>query len=302
MFNDKVILVIGFSRGGTNILWNILQSHPKVCAPKYKLGSILSYSKNLKFGRFYFRLKKYGLAYSFLSKKIVDYQLYKYKLENLNDQNNKYKSEVDLYSKNEVSNSALCLKSVDGDVYLTNELLDIYPDMHIIFLLRNGYAIANGHKRRGRNINKTAELYCEIGKKMDELSGKTPNTISIKFEDILSDPFLISEQLYRFTSIKPEKLTKLRLKSKKILHQDNSHDVKHGEEDHKYWFSKEEIKHFIDPGINNKQIAELSRPEIYIFTSIASEQLRSFGYENNLIQFEIKDIKIFFKSIKLYCN
>ena len=31
MKNQKVIVVNGISRGGTNILWNMIQSHPAVC-------------------------------------------------------------------------------------------------------------------------------------------------------------------------------------------------------------------------------------------------------------------------------
>ena len=122
MFNKKVILVVGFSRGGTNILWNILQSHPEICAPRHEIGPILTYSEHLKFGRFYARLKKYGLSKTFIVKKLVDYQLYRYKMENFIDQNNKYKYENELYSRVEVANASLCLKSVDRDVFLTDYL------------------------------------------------------------------------------------------------------------------------------------------------------------------------------------
>ena len=114
---------------------------------------------------------------------------------------------------------------------------------------------------------------------MVELTKKHPNVTSVRFEDVITDPFAISERLYKFTSVKPEILSKLRFKSKKILNQDNIHKVKYGEEARKYWFSKGETYKFLDPTINNKQIDKVSRSEFDIFNSIASEQLKSFGYE-----------------------
>lgn len=273
-----MILIAGFSRGGTNILWNILQSHPQICAPKHETGVLLNYSDHLIFGKLCASARKVDMASSLLMKKLIDFQLYKYKMNTLTDENNKYRSENVLYSKKEVSEAAFCLKSVDDDIFLTDELLSIYPSMSIIFLTRNGYALANGHKRRNNSIEATANLYCRIGKKMGDLLKKHEKSLIINFENILKDPFIVSEKLYRFISVTPTSIPKLRFKSKKIIRHENVHEVQYGEENRKYWFDKEETASFLDPEINKKQIAHLSSSEIKVFNSIAESQLKKFGY------------------------
>jgi hypothetical protein len=279
MYNKHVVLIVGYSKGGTNILWNILQSHPKITAPANETGPILSYNRHLKFGRLYARLKKLKLADNFVARRLVDFQLYNYKLRTIRRDENRYKSEFEIYSKNEVKKSTLCLKSVDDDIFLTEDLLRIYPEMHIICLTRNGYALLNGHKRRGNSIHNVANLYCRVGEKMKEVSERHHNVTFVKFEDILEDPFKVSETLYTFMSLEPTSLKKLRFKSKKILGRNSNHIIKFGKEAQKYWIDKTELPQVIDASINDRQIAELSESDISKFNRIAACQLRDFGYE-----------------------
>ena len=43
MKNKKVIVIYGFQRGDTNIVYNIFQSHPLVCSPNdLETGEIIS--------------------------------------------------------------------------------------------------------------------------------------------------------------------------------------------------------------------------------------------------------------------
>lgn len=279
MFNKKTILLSGYSRGGTNIVWNIFQSHPLICAPQHETGAIFRYPEHLKFCYFIRLAKKLGLIHTRGSRRIIDYQLYRYKMENMHKPENKYKYEDEVYTAEEVANSVFCLKSVDKDIFLTDLLLDVYPDMYIVFLVRNGYAIAEGHVRRGKSIKESAENYVSIGRYMETFKMESDRCIIVKFEDILEDAFKVSHDLFKFVQLKPEKLEKIRLKSKKVIKKNDVHETPYGKNDEKYWFSSDQIPQILDPGINEKQISNLTADQIREFNDIAGEQLEKFGYK-----------------------
>lgn len=279
MFNKKVILICGYSRGGTNILWNILQSHPKICSTRHELGSIFKKTKYLKFSRFISIARKLGILHTSLTRFIIDYQLHRYKMETLWRRDNQFKTENNIYSREEVKNAALCLKSVDWDIHFTELLLEIYPDMYIIMLTRNGYAVANGHLRRGISIPETATLYKEIGRIMHSISHKHPKTFFVKFEDFIGKPFEIAEKLYQFTETEPSEIERLRLKSKIIVNEDKIQVPKFGEVNRKYWFGRDTVADLIDTEINQKQINQLSPDQIKEYNSIAADILTEFGYD-----------------------
>lgn len=279
MFNKKTILVSGFSRGGTNIVWNIMQSHPLVCAPEHETGAIFRYPEHLKFCHFIRIADKLGFLETHVSRHIIDYQLYRYKMKNLQKPENKYKYEDKVYTRREVADSVLCLKSVDEDVFCTDLLLEVYPDIYIVFLVRNGYAIAEGHARRGISIKKSAENYVSIGRYMKSMEKKYNRCIIIKFEDILTDLFTMSSNLFKFAELEPQKLEKIRLKSKKVVKSSDVHEVSFGTKDKKYWFTADQISQILDPEINTKQISNLTSEQIKEFNSIAEHQISEFGYK-----------------------
>ncbi|WP_234572217.1 sulfotransferase [Rhodohalobacter sp. 614A] len=279
MLNKKVILICGYSRGGTNILWNILQSHPAICSPKYETGTIFKKNKHLKFNRYISIARRLGVLETSLSYSIIDLQLYRYKMDTLKMSDNKYKTETELYTRKEVSQSALCLKSVDYDIDEANFLRKIYPGIYIIFLIRNGYAVANGHMRRGMDIEKSATLYSEVGQKMRQIHQVHPRTIYVSFEEVLKNPFSVSEQLYKFTEVEPVKIQKLRFKSKMIINEKANEKPSFGEVNQKYWFDRNAITKMLDLQINQKQIGRLTSSQIDSYNRIAASQLELFGYD-----------------------
>jgi len=274
MFNNKVIVISGFRRGGTNILWNILQSHPSVCSAGYESGYIFKNNKIISLFR------KTGLLHSRLAQHYLDYHFYRLKLQkNYQDTDNRFKYPDVEYTKEEIASSILCFKSVDRGIYYTEILKQIYPEIYFIALTRNGYAIADGHSRRGKSIKDTGTLYSEIAEKMRDYSKELPNFKLIKFEEMIQDPFQISSQLFEFIGCTPVRLDHLRLKSKKIIRKDGTHASNYGEPGKKYWFDESGINQIIDPDINKKQIQRLSGSLIEDFNKFAGPALKFFGYE-----------------------
>ena len=296
MRNKKVIVIYGFQRGGTNIVYNIFQSHPLVCSPNdLETGEILSQNYRIrshnKIGYLIkrFKLKLYDLLNTrfilnsslvVVIGKIIDRLFFQYKIKNFTSSYNRFKYENIPYKFEEVKNSVLCLKSVKNDIKLTNFFARIYDDIYFIGLVRNGYALCESWIRRGKSAKVNGirfRNYCEM---MIKDSKRIKNYKIIKFEDILKDPFHVTTELYEFTKLKPTLLEKLRFKSKKILMKDGNHKVKFGKLDAKYWFDSDSISDLINPNINEIQIQNLSKLDKKIFERETKSILEYFHYLN----------------------
>ena len=283
MKNDQVILINGFGRGGTNIVWNLLQSHPSVCSALYETGEILYPMPRRRGGWGMIRrfLADVVPPRAFLRRAVgnwVDSRLFELKLRNLDDPDNRFKAEGVLYSREEVAAAALCLKSINEDIALTRFFASIYPDLSIVGVLRNGYALCDGWTRRGKSAREIARLYRRYGEMMIEDSARYPRYRLIRFEDVLADPFRVSAELNRFAGLEPAVLDRLRLKSKRVVSESGRHEARYGEENVKYWFDRETIQSALDASIDRIQVGRMTDEDRAVFEKEAKPVLDHFGY------------------------
>ena len=294
MKNKKVIVIYGFQRGGTNIVYNIFQSHPLVCSPNdLETGEIISQNYRIRsHNKIGYLIKRIRLwFYDLLNSNyilnslivnivgiIIDRIFYIYKLRNFTSIYNRYKYKNIPYSLEEVKSSILCLKSVKNDIKLTHFLSQIYQNIFFVGLVRNGYAICEGWIRRGKSAKVSGFRYRKYCEMMINDSKRIKNYKIVKFEDILKDPFQVASELYKFAKLKPTSLDKLRLKSKKIMMKNGKHNVAFGKLDAKYWFDNTSIVNLINPNINEIQIQNLSYSDKIIFEREAKQILEYFQY------------------------
>jgi len=264
MKNQSIILLCGFRRGGTNIVWNLLQSHPQVCSPIYETGELIQ-KESLDPNKDEFASQ-------------IDEVIYQYKLKNFNHPENGEKAEGISYGYDEIASSLVCLKSVDEDIFLLDSLLNIYPSMPVIFLVRNGYAICEGWMRRGVKPEVAGEKFQRISEFMIRKSMEYPNTMTIKFEDVLRDPFKAATSLFEFVKLNPKTVGKLRLKVKKSLSDKRDHTVRYGKENKKYWLDSGEVKEFLNQDIDQVQINSLNKNDKLTFEKASGKSLEFFGY------------------------
>ncbi|MFX1393584.1 MAG: sulfotransferase [Promethearchaeota archaeon] len=296
MRNQKVIVINGFQRGGTNILYNIFQSHPLICSPNnLETGEIISQNYRLysypktKLIRYLIKRGKLNL-YRLLNQKailnsiltriigyLIDGIFFRYKRKNYRNPFNRFKYENVPYSKKEVKNSMLCLKSVHHDIELNHFFSKIYPNIFFIGLIRNGYALCESWIRRGKDTEYCSLRYRKFCEMMIKDSKKLKNYKIVKFEDVLENPFEMASKLYKFTKLKPIFLEKLRLQVKRILTEEG-HRIKYGKESAKYWFDPKNITHLLDPNINKIQIQKLSERDRKIFEKNTLSILKYFSY------------------------
>jgi hypothetical protein len=278
MINKKIILLCGYSRGGTNIAWNILQSHPEICSAIDETHNLIN-NKKFKIRTKLALFRRLNLVDNSIFKRLIDYELYKIKMANYVHVANKYRYPSIKYTRKQVKESAICLKSVDKAIEHTDFLLTLYPDLFFIALARNGYALLDGHIRRGASVKESALLYQSVADKMKYYSEKLNNYKLIKFEDILAHPFNISIELFKFTDSNPFYLDHLRIKSKKIITMEGNHEVMYGDEQNKYWFDKESINTIFDIRINERQIKNLKAEQIKEFNKFAKSAMEYFSYD-----------------------
>ena len=285
MKNSKVIVLNGFNRGGTNIVWNILQSHPQVCSPIYETGQVLhSRGPNQTLNKIMSKIypNRILIEYSFslgICGYLIDQRFYNLKLQNFTHSENKFELEGVQYTKNKIENSVLCLKSSTTDMDLNELLFHIYDKIFFIGLIRNGYGLCDAWlKWKKISPEEVGCLYRKYGEKMIEDSKRFPNYIIVKFEDILKNPFHEASKLYEFAELKPTTINKLRLKAKKFLVQEGELKTSFGKVHQKYWFSPEDINQIIVPDISDIQARALSATDRKAFEREAKPILDYFGY------------------------
>jgi len=283
MKHSKVIVLNGFSRGGTNIAWNLLQSHPDVCSPILETGELLY--------RRLFRLLPKSWTRRMLSQprfldsipgRLIQQQInqlfYRWKLKNLGHRDNGMKDDGVPYTAEEVKRSVLCLKSTNFDIDLIDCFQRMYSDVYCIGLVRDGYSLCEGRVRRGQSAEVVGQQYRQIGQQMIDRAGDTDRFLLLRFDDVLADPFATAERLYAFCKLQPLAIPKLRLKSKRILTADKKHKPLFGEVNRKYWFDRISITDVLDQKIDQVQASQLSPADLAQFEKHALPVLEYLGY------------------------
>lgn len=275
MLNSKVILINAISRGGSNILWNIMQSHPKVCSPIRETGNVLHPK-----GPGIHRVSR--LCYMRLDlpmvRRHVDKKLFAAKLGNINHPSNRYKTEEELYGTDELRTTVLCLKSLNDDIRLTDLFYSMYDDIHAIGLVRNGYAVCEGWVRRGERARDAGRAYARHMGRIIEDSERLNNYRLVRFEQVLTRPFETASSLYDFCDLDPRSIEKLRLKSKRTMGADGEHVHEYETAGDKYWLDRDAMQQFLDVRVDALQAGQLDTSDRKSFEQEASPVLEYLGY------------------------
>ena len=128
-----------FSRGGSNLLWNIFLSHPDVCSPNRETLEIFDF--NLRSPKlsglktlFYTKDFRFFNQWNFKDRKkvssktinFIDEKLYEMKFLTKVHNDMKFKYENVEYNLDEIRKSRTVIKNNNGLIYLTNLFREIY--------------------------------------------------------------------------------------------------------------------------------------------------------------------------------
>lgn len=299
MLNKKPIIVNGFGRGGTNILMNFILSHPGIVMPSGELNKVFKggsrgngYLRNKYKQCFYdFPLRMFcgdifdRFSYTYrkripeAAQRYIDFVLWVEKQFASYEGHNKWKDKETLYTKKELRNARLVVKAHNGLVFMDDIFRDMYQDVRFVAIIRNGYAVCEGHMRRGRSIEAAAALYRAAGDEIAKNMSKD-DYLMIKFEDILIKPLEAIVRIYNHFDINIDDVTHFRLQHKPVAVKGEKKSVLYGGYDRQLaWFAKDELKDFFKQDVNTVQIARLSVDERKYLQSSIGDTMKKFGYD-----------------------
>ena len=302
MKNSRPIFLCGFARGGSNIFLNFLLSHPDACSPAHEfqevfLGDPSIDSLNRR------RLNRYLIAaplvilarqnflnmstlmtrrkFSALCEYLIDSKmnLAKSSARSRHESQNKYKSEGLPYTPEEVRQSRIVTKLLNGLVLLTENLASMYPDATFYGLVRDGLAVCEGHVRRGLlSAEDFAVLYKKVGDEMLVCSRNMESFYLHHFDDVLSDPIGTIRTAYGQADLDISQVAKIRLQSKTFLNKSGVEEQRGDYDRQLLWYSFGEVVNHFQPDIDATQKDRLTKRDRNAFLKIAGDTMERFGY------------------------
>ena len=283
---------------------NLLRSHPGTCSPRGELTEVFQGKGrpptfNEPLVDYFEKWWRYNLPVLFwqremvFSKKLwrarrpfitrtrahVDRVLFNDKLLATGENQNRYKAENIAYTLEEIQAARLLSKNVAGLIFLTDELAKLFSDAIFIAIVRNGFALCEGHIRRGVRPEKIAARY-QIGcQKIIHDAENIPNYHIIRFEDILEYPRESLQKIYEFADLDLGMVQKIRLETKKIINEQGQHKLMHNSKEKALvWYELDSFASHFHTGVNENQIARLTSSQKDIIFSVAQSSLEHFSY------------------------
>jgi hypothetical protein len=277
MLNRAPIVLNCFSRGGSNILWNILLSHPDACSP---------IEETLQIFRLDWRAPRpEGLKAALLTRQprlfnqwhlqprlpippraqaYLDAVLFRWKLKTLDDEEMRCKSGTERYTRLEVENARLVLKNNNALLLLSDLFAAMYPDAAFFALVRDPIPLYESHKRHktppSRSTETFAAFYTRLAGQMQADSARLPRYHLLRFEDLLHNPADSARRIYELAGLDPARVPQLRFKAKPHMQADGSHTTQFEAGRH-YWFGYDELSRILEPEINAYQSSRLDSGE-----------------------------------------
>ena len=312
LLNKQPIFIVGFTRGGTNILLNLLRSHPDVCSPRgetqevfkgkgHPLRAVIPRRQNtgesigtvmLKRFRYLPILKAerrdvfdvncwtHRKPFKKQTQLKVDRILYDEKLRATGKNQNFYKTEGIPYTLEEIAKARLLCKNINGLIFLSQEFHRMYPDATFIALIRNGLAVCEGHIRRGQATAEQIARRYQAG--CDQILHDAENLANykiIRYEDLISRPQETLTEVFSFARLDIKKLKKVRLEATKIIGANGTHNVfKNKPYKEIIWYDLDKIGNHFVSDTNENQIKQLNPEDKKIILYHAGATLKTFGY------------------------
>jgi hypothetical protein len=308
MLNKRPIFIVGFARGGTSILLNWFRSHPGVCSPRGETQEVfrgkasepfwVRNSKRVRYlpillteRRDIFSIRDWESRVSFspLTRRLVDRILHAEKVKALDPDQNLYRSENERYTREEIRRARLLCKNINGLIFLSDEFAEMYPDGTFIAIVRDGFAVCEGHIRRGMRPELIAERYEKGCERIIRDSGSIPNFHIIRYEEVVADPRGSFEKLYRWAGLDVESVKKVRLQHKPVMDKAGQHrsvvdESKPASPDQEprykelHWYDLDEIGRFYRTDANENQKKRLSEEAKALIEKECRNSLEYFGY------------------------
>jgi hypothetical protein len=297
--NRAPIFVNGFAYGGSNILVNLLLSHPNLCFPSGETQKVFRGGASVEpLWRTFYKRIAYNLPVTAavgpgffstdnidprpllgaLSQRFIDHVLYYERFAARHERHNRFVSEGREYSRGEIAAARVLCKNLNGLIQLTDNFAAMYPDATFFGLVRNGLALCQGYVRRGRSAREFGRMYALLAQKMVDDAQARPNYHIVRFERIVANPIAEMTEIYRLANLDIKAITKIRLQMKATLSESGRHELASGYDRQLVWYTPEQLGSYFKPDIDNIQIAQLADDDRIAFLDQAAPAMKRLGY------------------------
>jgi hypothetical protein len=273
------IFVIGFQRGGTNILTNLVASHPQIRMLGRETHQVF-------YGKAREPLAKWKrrLLYSPI---LLGARGHLFRATHLQDRNRVPRVLLPYIDwllfreagRPEPTIRVLC-KNVNGMALVTQVFQEMYPGATFFALVRNGLALCEGHIRRGRRAEEFARLYNRVCQRMLQDAAAMPNYHLVKFEEMVEDPVALAAQAYREVGLDATPVTRYRLQAKQSMDPEGKRSYTFGGQRDRetQWFEPADLSGCFRKDVNANQIARLAPRDRATFLQVAGRTMEQLGY------------------------
>jgi len=303
MLNRGPIFIQGFARGGSNIIMNLLLSHPKVCLSNGETDKVFKgtkwdsnwgVTKKKLFNDFPIRLLTgqdlFSQANLQTRKPVADYMktyidqiLFRGRYIAMIDTHNRFKFEDIEYTKEELKNCRLLTKGLGGIAFTVDVFSEMYSDATFLGLVRNGLALCEGFVRRGFDAKDVGYMYKTVATQIIKSAAERENYHLYYYEDMVKNPLEFMDKIYTATQLKSDEVKKVRLQSKGIMQADGKRVHLKGKDREVFWHEKSDIHKFIKNNINENQIKQLKQQDRGEFLAVAGGVMEELGYSDSAI-------------------
>lgn len=295
MLNKQPIFINGFQRGGTNILMQLISSHPQVRLLGAEIHEIF-------YGRETQPLQKWlrRLTYSPVLLTTRQHTFWPYRFYARRPLSTPIRHYVDLlfylnkqaapdthFSANgndrptwsEKGNTRIACKCVNGVVLATPLFAQMYPDATFVGLVRNGLAVCEGFVRRGWDARRFGRMYQTICTRMLADANQLDAYHIIRFEDLMADPASTVAEIYNLADLDITMTQKFKLQAKKSMGQNGQRTYTFGSREKAVeWYQLHELSQYLRQDVNDNQISRLSPADKSAFLDEAEVVMCALGY------------------------
>ncbi len=295
---ERAIFVTGLSRGGTTILMNLLASHPDICTlgevhQLFKGSSVMDRPWQvaaktalrdlpvmLTSGQDLFSPRNWNPRQPIpaWTARFVRRVLDNSQRNSLHDHLNKYKSPGVKYTRAEIEAACPLGKNLDGTVFLSDLWQALFKDCQFVGLLRNGFAVCEGHVRRGRSARKAGILYRTVVERMLADAERFDGYQIVRFEDLMQQPVRQLHRLFSRIGLDARRLQHIRVQNRRRMNHRGEHLLEGNKEWEVRWLPIQRLSSYVDPEVDENQIRLLSDRDRADFLREAGECMERLGY------------------------
>lgn len=303
MLNVRPVFIVAFARGGSNIILNMLRSHPDLCGPRGETHQVFKGKPDESFKEKLEKRLKYlpillreGMdvfstnvwekrpPLSEFSKRKIDRILFEDKLKARKASQNKFKFQNELYSDEDIVGSRLLTKNLNGLIFLSQELKMMYPDAVFFALIRSGYAVCEGILRRKKNKNQKqlltiAENYNKACQQIINDTKEISDYYIYRYEDLVANPLESIKRMYEQGGLDFAKVKKVRLESKRIMSNNGNYNVINNQKDKDLiWYNLNDLHRHLSTDANENQMKLLKKDQKILIQETCKASLEYFDY------------------------